>query len=68
MLRRIGRWRRKRSHINFLWNNIASLRQEIIEDVLWATRDEERLLKPELLIHKANLIRKYSRRLKAVSL
>lgn len=68
MLGYIARKRRKKSHMEFLWTSIHTLRQEIIEDVLWATRDEENLLCPEALVRKANLIRKYSRRLKAVSL
>lgn len=68
MFKWLRRRARKKSHREYLWRNIYELRQGIIEDVLWASRDGEHLLEPELLVHKANLIRKYSRRLKVVDL
>lgn len=59
---------RKKAHKDYLWDSIYTLRNEIIDDVLWASRDGKTILEPELLVLKANLIRKYSRRLKAVEL
>ena len=54
---------RRKSHTEHLWQTIHALRQEIIDDVLLATIDNEGL-NEEQLLHKARLIRKYSRRLK----
>ena len=54
---------RRKSHREHLWQTIHGLRQEIIDDVLFATIDNEGL-NEESLLHKAKLIRKYSRRLK----
>ena len=54
---------RRKSHREHLWQTIHALRQEIIDDVLFATIDNEGLNEKSLL-HKAKLIRKYSRRLK----
>ena len=58
---------RKRDHKSYLWSNIYDLRQEIIEDVLLAVRNDKPLDEPELK-RKALLIKKYSRRLKTISL
>ncbi len=57
---------RKKDHKSYLWNNIYSLRQEIIDDILESTRSDRHLDEAELK-HKAMLIRKYSRRLKNMS-
>ena len=71
MIIRIGNHKilctRKRDHKSYLWNNIYDLRQEIIEDVLLAVRNDKPLDEPELK-RKALLIKKYSRRLKTISL
>ena len=68
VLKIVKRYFRKRSHRETMWRAIHELRQEIVDDVLHASRDEETLLNPELLVHKANLIRKYSRRLKILNI
>lgn len=57
---------RKKDHKSYLWNNIYSLRQEIIDDILESTRSDRHLDEAELK-RKAMLIRKYSRRLKNMS-
>jgi len=57
---------RKRYHKTYLWNNIYELRQEIIDDVMIAVRNDKPLDEPELK-RKALLIKKYSRRLKTIS-
>ena len=57
------RYFRRKSHREHLWQTIHGLRQEIVDDVLFATIDNEGL-NEESLLHKAKLIRKYSRRLK----
>ena len=54
---------RRKSHREHLWQTIHALRMEIIDDVLIATIDNDGL-NEEQLLHKARLIRKYSRRLK----
>lgn len=53
---------RKKDHKDFLWERIMELRNEIIQDVLEATLKNR--IPVKLLKHKAELIRKYSRRLK----
>ncbi len=58
---------RRKSHKEVLWNSIYALRQEIIDDVLIATTDNEGL-DQEALLNKARLIKKYSRRLKYINL
>jgi len=57
---------RKRDHKEYLWNEIYTLRQDIIDDVMIAVRNDTHLDEAELK-HKAMLIRKYSRRLKTMS-
>ena len=57
---------RKRDHKAYLWANIYSLRQEIIDDILESTRSDRHLDEADLK-SKAMLIRKYSRRLKNMS-
>lgn len=57
---------RKRDHKSFLWRNIYDLREEIIDDVMLAVRNDKPLDEPELK-RKALLIKKYSRRLKIIS-
>ena len=53
---------RKKDHKDFLWERILQLRNEIIQDVLESTLKNR--IPVKLLKHKADLIRKYSRRLK----
>lgn len=53
---------RKKDHKNFLFERIMQLRNEIIQDVLESTLKNK--IPVKLLKHKAELIRKYSRRLK----
>jgi|TARA_R110001632_G_scaffold112289_2_gene223320 hypothetical protein len=57
---------RKRDHKSYLWENIYELRQDIIDDVMLAVRNDKPLDEPELK-RKALLIKKYSRRLKTIS-
>jgi len=58
---------RRRDHKAYLWNEIYTLRQDIIDDVMLAARNDKSLDEPELK-RKAMLIRKYSRRLKTISI
>jgi len=53
---------RKKDHRDFLFERITQLRNEIIQDVLESTLKNR--IPVKLLKHKAELIRKYSRRLK----
>ena len=53
---------RKKDHRDFLFERIMQLRNEIIQDVLESTLKNR--IPVKLLKHKAELIRKYSRRLK----
>ena len=57
---------RKRDHKTFLWGTIYGLREEIIDDVMIAVRNDKPLDEVELN-RKALLIKKYSRRLKNIS-
>ncbi|RLI46808.1 hypothetical protein DRO61_08775 [Candidatus Bathyarchaeota archaeon] len=57
---------RKRDHKAYLWRNIYDLREEIIDDVMIAVRNDKPLDEPELK-RKALLIKKYSRRLRIIS-
>ena len=57
---------RKRDQKAYLWDNIYELRQDIIDDVMIAVRNDKPLDEPELK-RKALLIKKYSRRLKTIS-
>ena len=65
VLKWLRRRSRRKSHQEHLWQTIHALRQEIIDDVLVATIDNDGL-DQEALLHKAKLIRKYSRRLKYI--
>ncbi len=56
---------RRKGHRAMLWRRIYELREEIIDDVLLATQDNKGL-DNEALLHKARLVRKYSRRLKYI--
>ena len=58
----LKRKHRKKKHENFLWQSISDLRSEIIDDVLIGHRLSRLTIKR--LIHKAKLIKKYSRRLR----
>ena len=57
---------RTKDHKEYIWNNIYMLRQEIVEDVLSYNRSGIILVK--ILEHKADLIRKYSQRLKLLEM
>ena len=56
---------RKKDHRDFLFERILELRQEIIQDVLISSQKGRMPVKA--LKHKAEMIRKYSRRLKLLS-
>ena len=56
---------RKKDHKEFLFERILELRQEIIQDVLISSQKGRMPVKA--LKHKAEMIRKYSRRLKLLS-
>lgn len=53
---------RKKDHREFLFERIMQLRNEIVQDVLESTLKNK--IPVKMLKHKAELIRKYSRRLK----
>jgi hypothetical protein len=53
---------RKKDHREYLWNRINELRNEVIDDVLMSERNGRMPVKQ--LKQKAQLIKKYSRRLK----
>ena len=53
---------RRKDHKDFLFDRIMQLRQEIIHEVLMASQNKRMPVK--LLKHKAELIKRYSRRLK----
>jgi len=56
---------RKKDHKEFLFERILELRQEIIQDVLISSQKGR--IPVKVLKHKAEMIRKYSRRLKLLS-
>jgi len=56
---------RKKEHAEHLWQAIRVLRSEIIDDVLQGSASGRMPVKK--LKHKADLIRKYSRRLKLLT-
>lgn len=53
---------RKKDHREYLWKRINELRNEVIDDVLMSDRNGRMPVKQ--LKQKAQLIKKYSRRLK----
>ena len=57
---------RTKDHKDYIWNNIYMLRQDIIEDVLSYNRSG--IMPVEKLKHKADLIKKYSQRLKLLGM
>ena len=57
---------RTRDHKEYLWNSIYLLRQEIIDDVLSYNRTG--IIPIKLLKHKAELIKKYSHRLRLLEM
>ena len=57
---------RTKDHKEYLWNSIYLLRQEIIDDVLSYNRTG--IIPIKLLKHKAELIRKYSHRLRLLEM
>lgn len=61
----IKRNARKKNHSEHLWESIRILRIEIIDDVLEGSITGRMPVKK--LKHKADLIRKYSRRLKLLN-
>lgn len=56
---------RKKDHADHLWSAIRVLRSEIVDDVLQGSISGRMPVKK--LKHKAELIRKYSRRLKLLT-
>jgi hypothetical protein len=56
---------RKKDHKEFLFERILELRQEIVQDVLISSQKGR--IPVKALKHKAEMIRKYSRRLKLLS-
>jgi hypothetical protein len=57
---------RTNDHKEYLWNSIYLLRQEIIDDVLSYNRTG--VIPIKLLKHKAELIKKYSHRLRLLEM
>jgi hypothetical protein len=57
---------RTNDHKEYLWNSIYLLRQEIIDDVLSYNRTG--VIPIKLLKHKAELIKKYSQRLRLLEM
>lgn len=57
---------RTKDHKDYIWNNIYMLRQDIIEDVL--SYNQSGIMPTEKLKHKADLIKKYSQRLKLLEM
>lgn len=57
---------RTKDHKEYLWNNIYLLRQELIDDVLSYNRTG--IMPIKLLKHKAELIKKYSHRLRLLEM
>tara|TARA_R100001460_G_scaffold48352_1_gene86309 strand:- start:339 stop:557 length:219 start_codon:yes stop_codon:yes gene_type:complete len=57
---------RTKDHKDYIWNNIYMLRQDIIEDVLSYNRSG--IMPVEKLKHKAELIKKYSQRLRLLEM
>jgi len=57
---------RTKDHKEYLWDNIYLLRQEIIDDVLSYNRTN--ILPVGKLKHKAELIKKYSQRLRLLEM
>tara|TARA_B100001057_G_scaffold437209_1_gene468868 strand:- start:4088 stop:4297 length:210 start_codon:yes stop_codon:yes gene_type:complete len=56
---------RKKDHKDFLFERIMQLRNEIIQEVLLSSQSGR--IPVKILKHKANMIRKYSRRLKILA-
>ncbi len=57
---------RSKDHKDYIWNNIYMLRQEIIEDVL--SYNKTGIIPIKILKHKAELIKKYSQRLRLLEM
>lgn len=57
---------RSKDHKDYIWNNIYILRQEIIEDVL--SYNKTGIIPIKILKHKAELIKKYSQRLRLLEM
>lgn len=57
---------RTKDHKDYIWDNIYLLRQEIIEDVL--SYNTSGIIPVKILKHKADLIKKYSQRLKLLEM
>ena len=57
---------RTKDHKDYIWNNIYLLRQDIIEDVL--SYNVSGIMTVQKLKHKANLIKKYSQRLRLLEM
>lgn len=57
---------RTKNHKEYIWNNIYMLRQDIIKDVL--SYNQSGIMPIEKLKHKADLIKKYSQRLRLLEM
>jgi|TARA_X000000950_G_C13725942_1_gene582217 hypothetical protein len=57
---------RTKDHKDYIWNNIYLLRQDIIEDVL--SYNVSGVMPVQKLKHKADLIKKYSQRLRLLEM
>ena len=57
---------RTKDHKDYIWNNIYMLRQDIIEDVLSYNRSG--VMPVDKLKNKADLIKKYSQRLRLLEM
>ena len=57
---------RTKDHKDYIWNNIYLLRQDIIEDVL--SYNVSGAMPVQKLKHKADLIKKYSQRLRLLEM
>tara|TARA_S200002703_G_C3738562_1_gene227079 strand:- start:331 stop:549 length:219 start_codon:yes stop_codon:yes gene_type:complete len=57
---------RTKDHKDYIWNNIYLLRQDIIEDVL--SYNVSGIMPVQKLKHKADLIKKYSQRLRLLEM
>ncbi len=57
---------RTKDHKDYIWNNIYLLRQEIIDDVL--SYNVNGIIPVKKLKHKADLIKKYSQRLRLLEM
>lgn len=57
---------RTKDHKDYIWNNIYLLRQDIVDDVL--SYNVSGIIPVKKLKHKADLIKKYSQRLRLLEM